>query len=274
MVICQRLKTTAELELKDTKENLSRLSQEKARLLRSLEQEKAKLVEKDTTISTLKQIMGTMDNKIKHFEAFENDVEEIELELESENSRLKFKVERVTKELSTAKQQINQDKSLKLLAENRLKEMEELLKNQEENYIAEISSLKGAVIRAESEAEKFKIANRKIAKSANVEKLLADAESAFDTRLATLEEKNAELQRDSIALIIERNSLENTNSQLGDKLSEAIRKAESYEERILRLDFALDAANKIHMEREHKFEVTLLQQGKLIEFLQVTILKS
>lgn len=266
MAVCQRLKRTIELELKNAEENISRHNEEKSRLLRSLEQEKAKLVEKEAIISTLKQTMDVMDEKLKNFEVAGNDVEKKELELELEKSRLEGEVERLTKEFSAAKQQVNENKSFKLMAESRLKKMEELVKNHKADFMDEISSLKEAVIRAESEAEKVKTAN------ANMEKLLVDAECTFDNQLITLKNKNDQLQKELTALITERNSLENMNSLLGEKLSEAIGKSESYEERILRLDFALDAANRIHMEREHQFEKTLLQHAKATEFLQVNML--
>lgn len=253
------------MELKQAEDRLSRHNEEKAGLLRSLEEVKAKVAERDANINILKETMTMMDEQLQDFEALVQGGDKKESEFEAEKTRLESEIERIKLELRTAKQQINEEKSLKLFTESRLKDVEGRLKSGEVDSVAQISSLKEAVNRTESEAIQLKNA------LAELEDQLADTESVVDKltrRVTTLEEENVQLQEESSALRTQLISLKNSNAQLSDGLSEAIGKGEAYKERIQQLDSALETAKTVHKEREHKFEMTLGQHAKLIDFLQ------
>jgi len=255
-----------EVELKEVEERLIRHQEEKSRLLRSLDEEKVNVVEKDVSISHLKETIAKMDVQIRDLEAIVQCEDRKEWEFDAEKLRLQAEVERMKQELSTAKQQVNEEKSLKLFTEGRLNEVEARLKTTKAESTAQISSIKQSFRKTEAETIQLK------SSLADIENQLLVSESTVNKlslRITILEMEKVQLQEESADLSNQLVALKDSNVQLSDEHREAVEKSGAYKERILQLESSIDELKTIHKEREHKFEMTLGQQAKLIEFLQV-----
>lgn len=100
---------------------------------------------------------------------------------------------------------------------------------------------------------------------------LADAElsvNGLERKVAVLSDDNIKLQEESTALRTQLISVKNSNAVLSEGLEQAITKAETYKTKIIQLEAQIETTRVMHNERELKFESTIAQQTKLIDFLQ------
>lgn len=120
-------------------------------------------------------------------------------------------------------------------------------------------------------AENTTTINQLNAQVTELDQQLADAElslSSLERKVAVLEEDNVKLQEESAALRTQLISVKNSNAVLSEGLEQAISKAETYKTKIIQLEAQIDTTAVMHKERELKYESTIAQQTKLIDFLQ------
>lgn len=187
-------------------------------------------------------------------------------EFEVEKAQLSQEIERLKQEIRTAKQQVNEEKSLKLFTESRLRDVESRLNSCESDTESRISMLKNEI------TEKTTIISQLNAQVSELDQRLADAElsvNSLDRKVAMLEEENVKLQEESSALRTQFFSVKNSNALLSEGLEQAISKAESYKNKIMQLEAQIETTAVMYKERELKYDSTIAQQTKLIDFLQV-----
>ena len=189
-------------------------------------------------------------------------------DFEAEKVTLSTEIERLKQELRTAKQQINEEKSLKLFTESRLRDVESRLNSCESDAESRLSAVKKQNADYSASIEQL---NEQVTQ---LDQQLADAElsvEALDRKVTVLEEDNGKLQEESTALRTQLISVKNSNVVLSEGLDQAISKAETYKHKIIQLEAQIDTTNVMYKERETKYESTIAQQTKLIDFLQTKV---
>ena len=202
---------------------------------------------------------------IQEFEGLVEGSDKKQLEFESEKSKLTQEIERLKQDVRAAKAQANEEKSLKLFSESKLRDVESRLKSCETDTDSRINALKKQL---EEYSEANKELNERISKAENQ---LAEAEAAVDTlsrKSNALEEDYIKIQEESSALRTQLFSVKGSNAVLSEGLEEAISKAEDYKTKITQLETQIETTRVMHKERELKYESTIAQQTKLIDFLQ------
>lgn len=192
-------------------------------------------------------------------------VDKKQSEFEAEKATLSSEIERLKQELRTAKQQINEEKSLKLFTESKLRDVESRLNTCESDTESRITSIQKQNVEY---SDSIKQLNEQVTQ---LDQQLADAEysvSTLERKVSMLDEENVKLQEESSALRTQLISVKNSNVVLSEGLDQAISKAETYKTKIIQLEAQIDATSVMHKEREMKFESTIAQQTKLIDFLQ------
>lgn len=201
----------------------------------------------------------------QEFEGLVEGSDKQQLEFETEKSKLSQEIERLKQEMRSAKAQVNEEKSLKLFTESKLRDVEARLKSCEADTDSRIGALKNQV-------EEFSTTNAELNQRVNeIDQQLAEAEASVDTlsrKCAVFEEDSVKLQEESSALRTQLFSVKSSNAVLSEGLEEAISKAEDYKTRITQLETQIETTRVMHKERELKFESTIAQQTKLIDFLQ------
>ena len=202
------------------------------------------------------------------FQAFDNitqGVDEKQSEFEKEKTKLSQEIERLKQDVRTAKQQVNEEKSLKLFTESRLRDVESRLKSCETDTESRITLL-------QKQATEYSTAVTELnSQVAELDQQLADAElsvTSLERKVAILSDDNIKLQEESTALRTQLISVKNSNVVLSEGLEQAITKAETYKTKIIQLEAQIETTRVMHSERELKYESTIAQQTKLIDFLQ------
>lgn len=146
-----------------------------------------------------------------------------------------------------------------------MRDVEARLKSCEADTDSRIDTLK-------KQLEEYSEANKELnERVSQIENQLAEAEAAVDTlsrKCGILEEDNYKLQEESSALRTQLFSVKSSNAVLSEGLEEAISKAEDYKTRITQLETQIETTRVMYKERELKYESTIAQQTKLIDFLQ------
>lgn len=187
-------------------------------------------------------------------------------EFEAEKAQLCQEIERLKQEIRTAKQKVNEEKSLKLFTESRLRDVESRLNTCETDTESRIAMLEKEV------SEKTTMINQLNAQVSELDQQLADADlsvNSLERKVAVLEEDNVKLQEESSALRTQLISVKNSNAVLSEGLEQAISKAEAYKNKIIQIEAQIETTTLMYKERELKYDSTIAQQTKLIDFLQV-----
>ena len=266
LAICQRLKTSVESELQRSEERLSRYMEEKTEFQAKLDAEVAKKQETESNFNTLKETMVMMDEQLSDFEKLVKDADGKQAKWDSEKAALTTQLDQLKLDLQAAKQATNEEKSLKLFTESKLRDVESRLKSLTTDSDARTAALEREAGQSSAELQHLK------EQVADLDQQLNEAEMSITSlaqRVAELEQENGQLQEESTALRTQLISLKHSNGQLSEGLGEAIRKGENFKERLLQTESALETTKTMHKEREHKLQATIGQQTKLIDFLQV-----
>lgn len=168
-------------------------------------------------------------------------------------------------EIRTAKQQVNEEKSLKLFTESRLRDVESQLKTCETDVESRVTLLQ------KQNSEYSTTISQLTVQVGELDQQLAEAElsiSNLERRVNELDEENVKLQEESTALRTQLISVKNSNAILSEGLEQALTKAEGYKTKITQLEAQMETTNVMYKERELKYESTIGQQTKLIDFLQ------
>lgn len=259
------MKGSVESELQRAEERLSRYNEEKAECQGKLEAEAAKRKEAESNMTILKDTMTMMDEQLQDFEKMVQEADGKQAEWDKEKAALAAQLDQLKQDLQASKQASNEEKSLKLFTESKLRDLESRLKTVNTEADARTAALEREA--GQSAAELARLREQ----VTDLDQQLSDAEMSITSlaqHVADLEKENTQLQEESTALRTQLISLKHSNNQLSEGLDEAIRKAENFKERIVQLDSALETAKAMHKEREHKLESTIGQQTKLIDFLQ------
>ena len=283
--MCQRLKLSLESELERAEERISRQVEEKTEMRQILEEEKRKLLEAENVIEILKETMTVMDEQLQvlvdisyvlteelncfflfqEFDKMTERTDKKQLEFEKKQTKWLQEIERLKQEIRAAKQQMNEEKSLKLFAESRLRDVEIRLESCETDTGTRIAVLQRQSTEYSTAVTELnsQVADRK--------QQLADAKlsvAGLERKVAVLSEENTKLQEESTALRTRLISVKNSNVVLSEGLERALSNAETCKKRIVELEDEMETNRVMHSERELKFESTIAQQTKLIDFLQ------
>ena len=186
-------------------------------------------------------------------------------DVDSDKAKLAEEIEKLKQDVRTAKQQANEEKSLKLFSESKLRDVESRLMSCEQDMDSRIDSIK-------SQSNEYASMVKKLTdKVTDVEQQLVDSEltiNSISRRIGVLEEENVKLKEESTALRTQLISVKNSNVVLSQGLEEAILKAEKYKTAISQLETEMESKTVMHKERELKLGATVGQQTKLIDFLQ------
>ncbi|XP_045599128.2 citron rho-interacting kinase [Procambarus clarkii] len=220
-----------------------------------------KLVHSELVISQLKEVCSSQDEELSLMESLSD---KIELH-ENEETKLKQDIEKLQDELKTTKAAVNEEKSLKLFQERKVKDLETRLREADQETDKQIQCL-----------------NNELQESGRINLELHEQIEALDKEvneamalIRNLEQKLSEVrgQRDLVEQeaaghIQHIHTLKDSNFKLTEGLETAISKAELYKKRIEDVEQKLLDQQTSHEDDKLKMKGTIDQQTKLIDFLQ------
>lgn len=152
-----------------------------------------------------------------------------------------------------------------MFTESKLRDVESRLNSCESDTESRISQLQ------KQNSEYATTINQLNGQVGELDQQLADSDmslNSLERKIAILNEDNIKLKEESSALRTQLISVKNSNVVLSEGLEQAISKAETYKNDIIRLEAQIDTTRVMHKERELKYDSTIAQQTKLIDFLQ------
>ena len=212
MTLIQRQKTSLESEVERADERVKRYLEEKADVQSKFDGLRKSLEDKDAAFRQLTETCTVMDEQIRvslvfifswnileHFccftpQAFENMIESAEKsqkDVEGDRAKLLAEIEQLKQDVRTAKQQANEEKSLKLFSESKLRDVESRLRTIETDSDSRIDSLKT------HNNEYAAMIKRFTQQVEDLEQQLADAELSLNStarRVGVLDDENARLK--------------------------------------------------------------------------------
>ncbi|KAB7502719.1 Citron Rho-interacting kinase [Armadillidium nasatum] len=230
-------------------------------LIKELE---TKLANANTVIDSLKEVCSEQDDQLSALEKFE---EKLSL-LSNEKQSLSSEIKKLQSELKMSKSSVNEEKSLRIFQEKRVKDLEsKLVSNEQEmdeqksNFEEELKIVK----------EENNVLNTLVSDLEKEKEELYSKGRSFE--LTQLESNNQiELLKEEISGHIQYiHSLKDSNFKLTEGLEEAITKGETYKKRIDELEKHLRDYKVIYGDKELKLNSTISQQTKLIDFLQAKV---
>nr|XP_018902079.1 PREDICTED: uncharacterized protein LOC109033763 [Bemisia tabaci] len=215
---------------------------------------KAQLENKEINNAALKATCMDMDSQLDAFENLNEDLRKEKANLEERVHHLKEELDQAKADLKTTRIELNEERSLKIAAESKLsivtKDFEEAKKEQDEwkskTFLIE-NQLRSLEIELDEKKEKFFM-----------------LEEDFDKY-----QKHAELlANENISLKEERSNLLTQIHSGREKIFDLEEKVNSLHKKVSELQSHLTNAETEYRQKEIKYESTVQQQNKLINFLQ------
>ncbi|KAG7169946.1 Citron Rho-interacting kinase-like [Homarus americanus] len=240
------------------------VKQEKVAMQEKVNDLLEKLKHAELVISQLKQVCTDQDEELSIMESQSEQIAHHEQEM----ARLQQEIEKLEGDVKAAKAATNEEKSLKLFQESKVKELESRLNGVDEETDKQIAYLNNQL------QESGKINLELHEQIENQDKELNEAMIL----LRSLERKYSELQgqydlakEESAGHIQHIHTLKDSNFKLTEGLEEAISKGELYKKRIEEVEQTLMDQQALLDDNKVKTKGTIDQQTKLIDFLQAKI---
>ncbi|KAF0310045.1 Citron Rho-interacting kinase [Amphibalanus amphitrite] len=246
-------------------ERSARLESQADELRGELAEARKQTAAHEATIASLKELCSTLDNQLTDMEELLNKQETDSQKHEQNKASLSEEIVRLQAEVRAAKASANEEKSLKMFQERRAQDLERRLQAQETEVETERDILR-------KDLEEYRELSRGLTDQLSQhDQQLSEAQ----TQLRQLERREEQtlnelsrLKEEMSGLLTQIHSLKDSNFQLTEALEKAVDRAEAFKERIAELERVISELQLSHEEAEKRYEGTVSQQTKLIDFLQ------
>ncbi|XP_023331360.1 citron Rho-interacting kinase, partial [Eurytemora carolleeae] len=254
-------KRRLETEVSGYERRIERLEKE----IQGFSEEKEKFKSIQINNDALKGLCEDLDRQVTEFESAAESLEDRVQVLEAEKRELISKVDLVQEDSRKVKIAVNEEKSVKLFTEKKLKTMEQKLEDYEkqankekEVYEKNLSEYKELCKKLSGALEELTGKNMKMEQTGNsLEKLKSSLEYENSQLKIELGEKTTQLH-----------SHKESNFKLTNGIEEAIKKIEQKNQQIDEIHLKIETDSRIMSELVTRHEATIAQQTKLIDFLQ------
>ena len=261
---CENYKTLN----KDLESKLKRLENEKESLKKyelslksDIQDLKEKLSTSENNIATLKEICEDQDKQLALIDTFEAKL----TENKNERDELEKKIEKLNADVKTARAGKNEEVSLRLFQERRVKETEDRLKSAEQEHDQQLSVLQEQTTKYND--EKLALQDQQSEMKKELDEITSEY-ADLERQLSNIEGSNEQLQNEVSGHIAHIHSLKESNFVLTQGIEEAINKGEMYKLKIQELEGDLKHQQAISEDSKIRLTETINQQTKLIDFLQ------
>ncbi|KAG5866592.1 hypothetical protein JTB14_013111 [Gonioctena quinquepunctata] len=245
-------------------EVLENLQKEKSEVRDELHKTKRELHDKNLNLKALREACTLLENQLIEFEKINAMFESKEAALNSNTEKLIQDLCKAKRDIQDAKKAANEEKSLKLLAETKVKRLTEDV----ECLQSECSSYKQQCL-------DYRQCSSQLADELTVaEGIITDLEVTVKTYERQIDDSRSEnriLKQELSDFITQLHKVKETNSRLKHQLSEAKEERMMLKQKMNELERIFNEKSHYYKEREMKSEATIKQQIKLIDYLQYKI---
>ncbi|CAL4077327.1 unnamed protein product, partial [Meganyctiphanes norvegica] len=212
-------------------------------------------------IGQLKEVCQVQDEQLEELELQKDKLNK----KDEEKGGLQKEMDRINGELRTSRVAINEEKSLKLFQEKRVKDLETRLSSFEEENDQQIQRLTDQL----SDRDKIMLDLHE-----QIQSLESELSESFgktrtlEHELAILNGKVSMIEEEATGHITHIHSLKESNFKLTEGLEEAITKGETYKKKIEELERCFGEQKVVFDDEKVRMKATMSQQTKLIDFLQ------
>ncbi|XP_030763845.1 citron Rho-interacting kinase [Sitophilus oryzae] len=253
-----------ELDKVKMNELIEELQKEKKQFNNESEQSKREIKNINLNINALREACVLLENQVVEYEKLLNSAKDRELELKSNTEKLIADICQSRLETQEAKKQVNEQKSLKAVVEQKVKRLEEdkkCLENECNDYKMQCMDYKTF---SSSLSEQLMISEEKLS---NYEVEI----KSLERQIEKLGSENKALKEEISDCLTNMSTLKESNYRLKYHLDDLKKDIEELVQKIKDLERDLQEKSSYYKERELKAESTINQQIKLIDFLQTKL---
>ncbi|XP_065212343.1 citron Rho-interacting kinase-like isoform X2 [Planococcus citri] len=257
-----------ESEIKQLKSKISKMKEEikqNKTTFNSVKEEeeswKNKCAGLESTVASIKETCLLLDKQVENFENYNQELEEKLGKSEEEKLRLKEELDQLTSELKSSKKMVNEEKSLKIFAENKVRLLESDLQKKDkdiESLEEDINAKSEHIVNLEDQIK-------------HLEEYISSADQSLhkNSEYVNLVEKEVlSLKKERTELLTSIHRLTKEKNELTKELEEATSDLNDLQKANGDLQSVLAQVEAYHEIRHLKDNETLQQHSKLIDFLQ------
>ncbi|KAF2355990.1 Protein kinase C-like phorbol ester/diacylglycerol-binding domain [Trinorchestia longiramus] len=257
-------KRGTESRLEATQQEVKQAEDKVTQLQLQLADRDQQIVKLNEGTTLLKDLCSEQDAQLTQLETFE---ERLELQRQ-ERSKFEEQITRLQSDLKAARAQANEEKSLKVFQERKVKGLQDQLQEQERQHDQILAAL-------HQEADQTQTQNTKLAtRISELEKQVYEAECSLQAM-----EESAEGMKTQLELLKEEtqghikhiHALKESNFQLTQGLEEAVDKGHLYKRKVEELGGKLEEERQVTRDKDMRNKMTTEQHTKLIDFLHAKL---
>ena len=234
----------------------------------SLEKENKKVQSLEVNNKALMELSKELDMQVTNFESIKDKLEVKIQKIDEERRELVSKLDKEKEETRKAKIAVNEEKSMKLLQESKIKDFKRRLGESEKE-------LETAKTSHEKHLNEYKDLCKKL--SDTLEDLTKDNANkdqfgkVNERAKNVLDVENKQLKEELTDKITQLHSHKESNFKLSQGIEEAIEKIKVKNQELEDLKMMMESDSRITQEKSLRLEATQAQQTKLIDFLQTKV---
>ncbi|XP_063605169.1 citron rho-interacting kinase-like [Penaeus indicus] len=250
-----------ETQIKMVESAREEIKHEKQNMRSEADDLRKKLQDSEATIAQLKELCSMQDEELT---VMENLSEQIKTHQE-EKDKLQKDIEKLQADLRTARSAVNEEKSLKLFQERKVKDLESQLNCRDEESDQQVARLNEQL----QESNKSSLELHEQIES--LEKELKEATLLvrnMEREFTSLQGQRDLMQQEIDGHIHHIHTLKDSNFKLTEALETAVSKGEAFKQKIEEVERMLADQQLMFEDEKIKMKSTIEQQTKLIDFLQ------
>lgn len=215
-------------------------------------------------LSALREACTLLENQVIEYEKINISFETKQAALNSNTEKLIQDLCKAKEDIQEARKQANEEKSLRLLAETKIKRQNEdiqCLQNECASYKAQCMEYKQCTTNLSDE---LTIAEEKIS---DLEVEL----KSYERQIADFKVENKVIKQEVSDYLTKLNKVKEANHKLNHQLGELKQDRMELSQKLNELERVLVEKSNYHKERDLKSDATIKQQIKLIDYLQTKV---
>lgn len=250
-----------ETQIKMVESAREEIKQEKQNMRSDADDLRKKLQDSEATIAQLKELCSMQDEELTVMETLSDQIKTHQ----EEKDKLQKDIEKLQAEVRTARSSVNEEKSLKLFQERKVKDLERQLNCQDEESDQQVARLNEQL----QESNKTNLELHEQIES--LEKELKEATLLvrnMECEFTSLQGQRDLMQQEIDGHIHHIHTLKDSNFKLTEALETAVSKGEAFKQKIEEVERMLADQQLMFEDEKIKMKSTIEQQTKLIDFLQ------
>ncbi|XP_001605786.1 citron Rho-interacting kinase isoform X2 [Nasonia vitripennis] len=243
---------------------VSKLNEEKNELESKLEKIQQEANSYQVNIELLKETCTVLEEQLNDYEKLTSNHETRENTLIQEKMKLQKDLETIEAKLRDANASLNEEKTMRLVAERAIERLE--------SETSDIEEERNGLIQQRDQYKK--LAQQLTKQVADLQQKCGDLECEISEVKRSLEMSKAEariVKEESTQHLTRMHELKEDNDALAADLQESIDQGQELRARVMDLEEVLQEMRQFYQEREMKTGSTCQQQTKLIDYLQMKL---